>query len=391
MAMTECGARAALVVGVVVSLLATRTVPALGQEAPGATLEASKTAIDFGEKVSLTGRISPPQADQTVHIIDQEGRERAVVTTDDRGHFKLRLRPRYSTQLAARWVALISAPVDITVRPDVSVRLGNVRLFGAARIIGTVRPTQESGEIVVRLFRSGRRIDSRRLPLREGRWFSSSFRVTKAAKYRSRASFTDADGARGADASARVAPPLPSLAPGSQGAAVRLLETRLRALAYHLGGVDRRYDERTADAMRAFNKIEGRRRIGTVDAATWRALANANRARPRYRTDGFHIEVDQTRQVLMMVKNSRVTGILHVSTGAGAATRDGDYRVYRKLAGYSGGRLYYPSYFDGLRALHGWPEVPTYNASHGCVRLPMWSAQWVHAKADKGTAIRIYH
>jgi lipoprotein-anchoring transpeptidase ErfK/SrfK len=65
--------------------------------------------------------------------------------------------------------------------------------------------------------------------------------------------------------------------------------------------------------------------------------------------------------------------------------------VFRKIAGYSGHRLYYPSYFDGLRALHGWPEVPTYAASHGCVRIPYWNAIWVHGLADYGTRVVIYH
>jgi len=76
---------------------------------------------------------------------------------------------------------------------------------------------------------------------------------------------------------------------------------------------------------------------------------------------------------------------------AGGATRDGSYRVFRKLAGYSPNRLWYPSYFDGLRALHGWTEVPTYAASHGCVRIPYWNAQWVYGLADYGTRVVIYH
>jgi hypothetical protein len=128
-----------------------------------------------------------------------------------------------------------------------------------------------------------------------------------------------------------------------------------------------------------------------VDEGTWYALATPKKARPVSKKPNFHIEVDQTKQVLYMVKGGKVQSILHVSTGAGAATRDGVFHVYRKLAGTSGGGLYYPSYFDGLRALHGWSSVPTYNASHGCVRLPMWSAQWVFGKADIGTEVRIYH
>lgn len=374
-----------------VLLIGTGSTAALGQETPGVTLKASRRAVDFGERVLLSGRISPPFEGETVSIIDEYGRERATATTDGAGEYEVRVRPRYTTRFRARWLAAMSRSEQVKVRPKVTVSLERVRLFEKARIAGMVKPAQDAGRVTVTLFRGGARLWRTKLSLRGGRRFGTTFRVRKASRYRATASFTDTAGARGTDRSAVVSPPLPSLEPGSRGVYVKLLETRLRDLAYHLFGSDRRYAERTADAVRAFNKIEGRARLGTVDASTWRALTNARRARPRYRIDGFRIEVDQTRQVLLMVKDAKVTGILHVSTGANGYTHDGTYRVYRKIDGYSGGRLYYPSYFHGRRALHGWPEVPTYNASHGCVRLPMWAAKWAYGKADMGTTIRIYH
>jgi hypothetical protein len=105
----------------------------------------------------------------------------------------------------------------------------------------------------------------------------------------------------------------------------------------------------------------------------------------------YHIEVDQTKQVLYRVKRGRVVSILHVSTGAGGGTHDGLFTFHRRVDGYSPNRLYYPVYFDGLRAIHGWPEVPTYPASHGCVRVPMWVAKWIAARVDIGHKILIYH
>lgn len=376
---------------VAVVLVGTGVTAAQGQELPGVTLETSRSVIDLGTPVQLSGEISPPSGGETVSIVDEHGRERAIATTDANGGYKVRLAPRYTRQFRARWLAAMSEPETVKVRPKVTVRLERVRLFGAARIRGTVRPVQEQGRVTVVLTRAGSRLWQRKLPLRAGRHFSTSFRVRKPGSHRARASFTDAARVRGVDRSRRVTPPLPSLRPGSQSVHVKLLERRLRDLAYHLDGADRRYNQRTADAVRAFNKIEGRARVGTVGDSTWRALANAGRPRARYRTEGFHIEVDQTRQVVLVVEDGKVTGTVHASTGANGYTHDGTYRVYRKIAGYSGGKLYYPSYFDGRRALHGWPEVPTYNASHGCVRLPMWTAKWVHRQAVMGTTIRIYH
>ena len=62
-----------------------------------------------------------------------------------------------------------------------------------------------------------------------------------------------------------------------------------------------------------------------------------------------------------------------------------------KLKAVLGVKLRYPSYRDGLRALHGWTDVPTYAASHGCVRIPYWNAIWVYGLADIGTRVAVYH
>jgi lipoprotein-anchoring transpeptidase ErfK/SrfK len=178
---------------------------------------------------------------------------------------------------------------------------------------------------------------------------------------------------------------------GAKGTFAKLLEKRLDQLGYFLKGIDRSFDARTADALRAFNKVQGRPRLGDVDEATWRALASPRKPRPRFSKPRFHVEVDQTRQVMYFVKKKAVARVFHVSTGAGGATHDGSYQFFRQLAGTSGGGLYFPSYFDGLRAIHGWREVPTYAASHGCVRVPMWAAQWIQHHLDLGDRIYIYH
>jgi lipoprotein-anchoring transpeptidase ErfK/SrfK len=52
--------------------------------------------------------------------------------------------------------------------------------------------------------------------------------------------------------------------------------------------------------------------------------------------------------------------------------------------------LYYPSYFIGGFAVHGYPDVPPYPASHGCARIPMWIAQTVYAQTPYGSAVYVY-
>jgi lipoprotein-anchoring transpeptidase ErfK/SrfK len=95
--------------------------------------------------------------------------------------------------------------------------------------------------------------------------------------------------------------------------------------------------------------------------------------------------------VLYVIRQGEIADIVHTSTGAGGATHDGVFYVHRKIAGYSPNNLYYPSYFDGQRAVHGWPEVPPYPASHGCSRVPYWTAIWLHTIMPLGTQVRVYH
>jgi N-acetylmuramoyl-L-alanine amidase len=211
--------------------------------------------------------------------------------------------------------------------------------------------------------------------------------------YRARATFGDAahlPGHAGTDAERT---PLPALGQGDHGVFVRLLEQRLVELHYRLIGTkDGAYDFRTADAVLAFRKVQGMNRVFTVSATVWRALADPRVPKPHSDGGDRHFEVDQTHQVLLFVDDGELSAILHVSTGKPSTpTRDGSFHVTSKIAGFSPKGLYYPSFFDGNRALHGWTEVPTYPASHGCVRIPYWNAKWVYRHAPIGTRVIVYH
>jgi hypothetical protein len=383
--------RVALVAAVTAASLGLNAAPALAQEAPEVTLRVSRPVIAFGHKVRLAGSISPPSADQMVNLVDQDGRVRETAITDEEGRFSAFLRPRANATLRAEWLVAMSDPVTIKVRPYIRIHLPTVKLFEKARVKGILRPAHEGSFVTVALRRDGKLHATRKLKLRSGRWFSGQFRINKPGRYRAVVSFRDSDHLPAKDWSTGRSTPLPRLTVGSRGRYVKLLEQRLDQLGYLILGVDRRYDRRTSDAVIAFNKVQRRSRVGSVEESTWRALASPRRPRPKYRKPRFHVEVDQTKQVAYFFERGRPTMIVHVSTGAGGATHDGIYTFFREISGYSGGRLYYPTYFDGLRAIHGWPDVPTYPASHGCVRVPMWAAKWIHDHLDLGDRIYVYH
>lgn len=365
---------------------------ALAQTTATVTLEASEQKIEFGGSVTLSGTSTGAPAGSTVQIVDQANAEVASTSIGGAGAFSVDIRPAGTNTYVAVLLGATSDPVTVSVRAAVSVRMTPVRLFDRVRVRGTVRPGREGEKVDVVLLRSGNRAATKRVGMSANGSFSAAFAIDQPGTYRAQATFAATDLLKGSARSKADATPMPRLSSGSSGTYVRLLEKRLVDLNYRLAGrSDGRYDLRTADAVVAFHKVQGMARTFTVDEATWRRLADPRRPHAVKDWRGFHFEVDQTKQVLYTVEDGDVTNVLHVSTGAGGATHDGSFRVFSKIAGFSPHRLYYPSFFDGERALHGWPEVPTYPASHGCVRIPYWNAKWVYALADYGVRVVIYH
>jgi hypothetical protein len=358
--------------------------------ATAVNLRVSRSRFTFGRSVTLSGAIDPAMGGETIEIFDEDGRTRATTRTDNRGRFSTRLQPRYNTTLRARWLVAVSPSVHLKVKPIVNVDLGSVYLFGRSRVSGRVLPLHRGDRVKLGLVRNGNTVIRQRVRLNRKSKFSTTFAIKKPGSYKIRAMFDNEQHVPGFDSTTTRGTATPSLSTGSRGTYVANLEKRLDDLGYHLTGIDGYYDYRTSDAMIAFNKVQGRSRVGYVTSSTWHALAEPRIPKPVAKTPKFHVEVDQTKQVLYMVRDGKVRKILHVSTGAGGATRNGVYHFFREVNGTSGGGLYYPTYFDGLRAIHGWPSVPTYNASHGCVRVPMWAAKWAFDTVKLGDEIRVY-
>lgn len=365
---------------------------AAAQTGPSLTLAASDGSIRFGEQVVLSGSLSPASGGEAIEILDGSAAVVATVTAAPNGSFQATIESDGTGDYVAAFEGAQSEPVTVRVRAVVSVRMSNVRLFDVVKVRGDVQPARPGEQVEVRLVLGDRVIDAKGAAMGAAGGFSVQFEVPKPGRYRAKASFESEDLRRGSDTSRSDVTPLPSLNSGDRGTFVRLLESRLVELDYRLAGAtDGSYDFRTADAVVAFHKVQGMARSFAVSSATWRRLAEPRRPKPRRTWEGFHVEVDQTRQVLYLVRDGEIDDVLHVSTGANGATRDGSFRVHRKLAGLSPNHLYYPSYFDGLRALHGWTEVPTYPASHGCVRIPYWNARWIYARVDYGDRVVVYH
>ncbi|MCZ7536417.1 MAG: L,D-transpeptidase family protein [Acidimicrobiia bacterium] len=196
------------------------------------------------------------------------------------------------------------------------------------------------------------------------------------------------------------------LARGATGPEVVDLQNRLTSLGYWLGSADGSYDLLTEQAVTAFQKVEGLPRTGRVDQGTQIAMRDAERPLPRS-TSGYVVEVDKPRQVIMVARNGRTEWIINTSTGTErpytfegrtylADTPVGTWHVFSQVNGVRVGplgALYRPKYFhvDGI-AFHGYSSVPSYPASHGCVRMTNAAIDWVWA-ADiipMGSTVLVY-
>jgi hypothetical protein len=176
--------------------------------------------------------------------------------------------------------------------------------------------------------------------------------------------------------------------------AVRGVQLRLAALGYldrsDVTGSD---DYLTDQALLAFQGWEDLDRTGTVTGQTQLALFTATRPRPAARRPGKRLEIYRDRGVLLMVENGEVVRAVHASTGSLGRTPTGDFHVYVKSI-YSWSVPFhvwmpYAAYFHGGIATHQSPDVPSYPASHGCVRLPEGEAQRVYGFVDVGTPVSV--
>jgi hypothetical protein len=276
---------------------------------------------------------------------------------------KLRVRVLGTAPWVANALGVRSAPVRILVTPRLVLRtVGSAIVGGRVRVVATLHPAR-AGTVVVP------RVDTTRAHV-----------AHVAVRSRARPGWQSIRG------DAEIAIVQPDLSLGASGASVRELERRLRELHYAVQE-DGYFGDDDVEALFAFQKVEGLARTGAVDASVWAHLSAAHTPPARY--GGDHVEIDKTRQVLFVVRGGKVSLVVATSTGATGNTPLGVWHVYRKVTGFDW-VLYYPSYFLRGFAVHGYPDVPPYPASHGCARIPMWVATTVYAEIGYGTAVYVY-
>jgi L,D-transpeptidase catalytic domain len=264
------------------------------------------------------------------------------------------------------------------------------------RVRGELRPFVANQQVVVRFFREGRMIHEQveqLQPVRGGAagMFLTPFRGRRAGRIAVEAvhlTTPELDTVRSSRVRVNVMTPTVT----SGGPIVRLLQRGLAGMRYSVSrsGV---YDDSTARAVMAWRKVNGyARTFSPSEDVVRRVLAGKGAFRAKYPGDGRHVEADLSRQVLALVnRRGRLHRVYHTSTGAPATpTVIGRFTTYRKSPGTNAKGMVHSSYFIRGYAIHGYASVPAYNASHGCLRVPIPNAWSIYNWIRFGTVVRVY-
>jgi N-acetylmuramoyl-L-alanine amidase len=196
----------------------------------------------------------------------------------------------------------------------------------------------------------------------------------------------------------------PVMAADDPDPAVERVQTLLTDAHFFRGEIDGVWGARTAAAVLAFEKATGQERTGDWDGNDEAQLKAWSGPRLPDRT-GDRMEIDLTNQLAYLVEGGDVVAIFGISSGNGelyhsprgftarATTPRGSYTFYRHIDGYRHaplGVLYRPWYFTGGYAVHGSPSVPGWPASHGCVRVENWEADWLAGRLEIGMPVHLW-
>jgi hypothetical protein len=293
-------------------------------------------------------------------------------------------------------------PVPVPATGTLSVTLEKVNGRSASilagdrfRVRGTVKPYVAGQSVVVRFYRGEKKIASKKVAVltsKSGGYFVLGYKARRAGHITVRASHRATAELATLVAKGRGVDVLPLRAsPGSKGLAVRVLQTKLKALGYVTGqkGV---YDARTARAVLAFRKVTGMARIQTATSDVFRKLAKGAGHYPvRFPKQGKHVEADLSLQVMALIRGSKVQRIYPISSGKPSTpTVLGTFKVYSKTPGTNAKGMVFTSYFHGGYGIHGYHDVPIFAASHGCLRTPVPDAVSIFNWISYGDTVDVY-
>ncbi len=299
----------------------------------------------------------------------------------------------------------VPAPTPPAVSGSISLQLQKVggsppfALVGGRIVVrGVVTPYVGGQTVKVSFYREGRKVEVKTVSVIAIGNGAGQFHINFASHYAGlvearAAHYATAQQGAFAGRSPGVRFVNPDIGPGASGQSVRLLQSELDVLHYAvpLSGY---FDEGTGHALIAYRKMTGLERVPAAGRRVFELIERgAGRFQVRYPRDGRHVEADLTKQVLAEIEpGGHVHAIYTMSSGKPSTpTVIGHFNVYSKTPGVNSEGMVDSNYFIRGYAIHGYPEVPTYAASHGCLRVPIPDAPAIYAWVQMGTAVDVYN
>jgi len=362
---------------------------------PALTCELSEASVVFGDQVTVTGALTPWSGGEVVDVTIG-GSPAGQATVDATGAYTLAFTPRRSGDVVATLDAdptVVSGSLTLAVKPAATVTHGALVPFLSSTVVVKIAPAAYDGVVVVKVTHKGavagaftaRASNGKatlHLPLRGVDRFVLSVTLPAAAGLDART------------VPATLSVPARTLSAGSSGPFVKGMLSALLRLRFRVPDLGTHFTPEVKDSVMAFQKAYMLSRTYVFNTACWRKIDGARLIRPRHAGPATHLEVDKGRQIAMVVKHGKPLGIICVSTGATGNTPEGTFHIQQKhpftTSGF-GGVLVRTMGFIGNFAMHGYAPVPSYPASHGCVREPIWACYWMYDHSWIGETLFIYH
>jgi hypothetical protein len=278
---------------------------------------------------------------------------------------------------------------------------GRVDVGERLKVIGKIRPFVRNQRLSV-YFKKGSRIlgasslKIQRVPhTNTGRFVAVSRAVISPGKYKFVALKPRTEEQAGDYARSKsIGVDYPDLDPGDNNSKVRLFNRLLRKKAYHSPSGSS-YGDGMGRAVLAFHKVNNLVRSTNATAGDFKRLAAGRGGfKPKWSSGGKHVEVDLSRQVMVLARGGKPQHIFHISSGAPATpTIRGKTTFFRKQPGTNSKGMVHSVYFGPTNrgyATHGYASVPTYPASHGCVRNPIPNSLFIYNWIDLGDGMFVY-
>jgi len=283
--------------------------------------------------------------------------------------------------------------IKIAVKGGQATRkLRYVARGGTVRISGRVKPFVAGQIVVLEVYRRGKVVSRMRAPVRRGGKVSFRFKTRRQGLRRLVVRHVaTAQQAAFSSRAARIKTVVLKAGHGSRGTKVLLLQRGLRKLGFRVP-VSGDYQAGTARAVLAFRKTNGMARNGFASPRIYSLVLRGRGAfKLRHPKAGRHVEFDWSRQVLVLADKGKPWRVYHSSSGAPATpTVFGRFRFYSKTPGTNAKGMVHSSYFIRGYAIHGYPSVPNYPASHGCLRVPIPNALEIFNAIRHGEQIFVY-